>query len=97
MPPFTEPTYWLFTFLLSEQTTVAERQAVIRQFHQRGIGVRPLWCPIHRLSPYRRCARLGTTVAETLYRRAISLPSSVGLTETEVDRCIEALHQLVRR
>jgi perosamine synthetase len=43
--PAAEPNYWLYTILLGEATTLAERQAVVRALNGRGIGVRPLFTP----------------------------------------------------
>jgi perosamine synthetase len=60
---------------------VTSRQ-LLRQLDREGIQARPLWQPGH-LSPAHQPAILATdcSVAEVLNRQALSLPSSVGLSE----------------
>lgn len=94
-PPHTEPTYWLYTILLDSHMTLAERQARMKQLHADGIGVRPLWHPIHGLAPYRQCQTVAIEHSIRLYERAISLPSSVGLTDEELRRCVRAVRKTV--
>jgi len=93
--PRTEATYWLYTILLKKGTTVPERQAWIEQLATRGISARPLWKPIHSLSPYRECQSTDITAAVELYERAVSLPSSVSLSDAELQRCITVVQQLL--
>ena len=95
-PPGVEPTYWLYTVLLKQGTTVARRQAIIRELDRRGFEARPLWHPIHRLPPYQDSAAPDLPRAMDLYARAISLPSSVGLELGEAQRCAKALQQAAR-
>ena len=95
-PPSTEPTYWLYTFLLKEGTPLADRQAVIRKLRSRGIGARGLWHPIHSLPPYCETQAFEIEQANSLYERAVSLPSSTGLTASDLDRCIQAVQWSLR-
>ena len=87
--PGCEPTHWLWTFLLPETTTLAQRKAVIARLNASGIGARPLWHPIHGLPPYRDFQAYRIDHAVRLYERAISLPSGVRLTEEQLQRCID--------
>jgi len=93
-PPHTESTYWLYTILLPEGTTVEARTAWINQLRAQGIEARPLWHPIHALPPYRDCQRVEIACAPELYARAVSLPSSVGLRDDDLERCAAALRRL---
>ena len=93
--PECEPAVWLWTFLLPETTTLAERKAVISQLNAAGIGARPLWHPIHRLPPYRDCQAYRIDHATRLYERAISLPSGAGLTDEQLQRCIDEVRRAV--
>ena len=94
-PERTQPTWWLYTFLLREGTALKERKGILRQLQEAGIGARPLWHPIHRLPPYRDCQGVELEVSDRLYERGISLPSSVGLGQQDLDRCIAAVRQVV--
>jgi len=95
--PETNPTYWLYTILLPEIITLEQRKAMISDLNSEGIGVRPLWYPNHALPPFVECHSLGGEQANNLYRRAISLPSSVGLTAEEQERTINTVKSLMKR
>jgi perosamine synthetase len=92
-PPQTQATYWLYTVLLGGAATFEDARRVIRALRGRGIEARSLWRPMHQLDPYRTCERVGTAQAEALYARAISLPSSVGMSGDDVERCGLALRK----
>ena len=91
-----DATWWLYTILLPEGTTVARRQAVLRELHESGVGARPLWHPIHDLPPYRDSQTMPIRCATDLYARAISLPSSVGLSQDDQARCIDVVQHTIR-
>lgn len=91
-----EPTYWLYTVLLEDGVTQTQRKAFIRALHARGIEARPLWHTIHDLLPYQDCQRYRIEHAPRLYNRAVSLPSSVGLSEADQQRTIVAVLELLR-
>ena len=93
-PPHTQATSWLYTLLLPKGTTVPNRRAFIQRLHASGIGSRLLWHPIHGLLPYRECQVVGGSGCATdLYARAVSLPSSVGLSEADLQRCVAVVTQ----
>jgi perosamine synthetase len=93
--PDTDPVYWLYTILLPAGTTLAERQITVQELNQAGFGSRPLWHPLHRLPPYLGCPAYQIEHSEDLYLRGISLPCSVGLTATELERSISAVKERV--
>lgn len=90
-------TYWLTTVLLNSEVTLKHRKRIVNFLIERGIGVRPLWHPIHSLPPYRDFQSYRIEHADNLYERAISLPSSVGLSDEDQDRCIETVWESVGR
>lgn len=95
--PHTEPGYWLYTILLQEGTTVAQRDAVLDRLADEGLEARPLWQPIHTLPPYRDCHAVDVTVAPDLYVRAVSLPSSARMTDDDLQRCVKVVRPLLTR
>jgi len=95
VPPQTEPAYWLYTILLKPGTTVAQRNTVLDRLAAKGIEARPLWQPIHTQPPYQAYKPFDVQVAPDLYARAVSLPSSVGLSEADQQRCIRAVRDVL--
>ena len=70
--------YWLQTLPL-DVAVAGERDAVLAASNDAGFGTRPAWTLMHRMPPYRDCPRMDLTVAESLERRIINIPSSAQL------------------
>jgi perosamine synthetase len=84
-------TYWLYTVLVDEIAFGMTSRELLNALGKRHIQTRPLWQPMH-CSPAHRGARFGGgSVAEELHRAALSLPSSVGLTESQQLTVIDAI------
>lgn len=84
-----KPSQWLNCVLFDEGR--AARDRVREAMAQEGIESRNLWKPIHTQKPYLSTERLGGEVADDLYTRGLSLPSSVGLTPEDQGRVIDVL------
>ena len=91
----TDPAYWLYTVLLQDGITLEGRKAVIDYLNRQGIGARPLFHPLHSLPPYAKCQAFQVETADSLYRRAVSLPSSPGLSARDQQRCIVSLIEVL--
>jgi perosamine synthetase len=89
-------TFWLYTILVEEAEFGMDSRALLRALGKARIQARPLWHPIHSLSPYREAQAYRIEVADWLYERALSIPCSVSLTEEDQDRVIHALRVLAR-
>ena len=90
---FADPVYWLYTILLNESSTLEGRKDLNRTLNNNGIGARPLWHTLHDLPPYASCQAYHIEHGTRLYERGVSLPSSVGLTEQDQQRCIATVQQ----
>lgn len=88
-------TYWLYTVLVPEATTLEARRALIKRLNASRIGARPLWHPGHTLPPYRDCPAFRIVHSPRLYARGVSLPSGAGLTPADQQRCIDVLLQQI--
>ena len=94
LPPRQESdqaTYWLYSVLVPDGATSADRDALLDHLNGAGIQARALWRPLHMQPPFAATRRLGGEVAEDLFGRGISLPCSVGLGETDQQRVIDAV------
>jgi dTDP-4-amino-4,6-dideoxygalactose transaminase len=92
--PDTSPVYWLYTALLGPSTNLEDRKLFVKKLNEAGFGARPLWRPLHLLPPYEDCQSFMIDQAVSLYNRAVSLPSSVGLESDDQQRCISTFRAL---
>jgi dTDP-4-amino-4,6-dideoxygalactose transaminase len=94
LPPacsWADPTFWLYSVLIDPDTFGLDRTALFERLRAQRIQSRPLWKPLHTMAVYRDSPRLGGAVAEGLFARGLSLPCSVGLTDLDQDRVIDAV------
>jgi perosamine synthetase len=82
--PWARSIFWMYTVLVDEASYGEDSRALLRRLVSQGIQSRPLWQPLHRSPAYRKAQVYGGDVADKLNRQALSLPCSVGITETEI-------------
>ncbi len=70
--------YWLQTLLL-EDSSLALKDSILDASNTAGIMTRPTWKLISNLAPYRNSPTMSLEGANSLYLRAINLPSSPSL------------------
>jgi perosamine synthetase len=70
--------YWLQALLLDE-SLAGQRDAVLAATNDVGLMTRPVWTLMHRMPMYTQAPRAALTVAESIERRLINIPSSAGL------------------
>ncbi len=70
--------YWLNALLLDEENA-AQRDALLELTNNAGIMTRPAWTLMNKLAMFSDCPRMDLSVAESLERRLINIPSSPGL------------------
>ncbi|MBP2668196.1 MAG: aminotransferase, syn family [Deltaproteobacteria bacterium] len=77
-PEFARSNYWLNTLLLDEEMATA-RDRLLALTNDAGIMTRPAWTLMHRLPMFSGCPRMDLSIAESLERRIINIPSSAEL------------------
>jgi perosamine synthetase len=77
-PSGCESNYWLQTLVLSD-AVADQRDAILQATNDAGLMTRPAWRLMHKLEPYKECPCAPLSVAESLERRIVNLPSSAGL------------------
>jgi dTDP-4-amino-4,6-dideoxygalactose transaminase len=90
-PSWSEPSCWLYSMQIDPTSARCSRDQALRALIDRNIEARPIWPPVHTQSMYLDVPRLGGRTAERLFERALSLPSSSGLTATQQDRVVDVL------
>lgn len=84
--PWATSAHWLFTILVNGLDFGTTSREVIDRMRLEGIAARPLWEPMHLSHAHRDAPAVSCPVAEMLFERGISLPSSVGLSEKDQER-----------
>lgn len=70
--------YWLNTILVSNKKI---KEKIIYLSKNKNFNVRPIWKPIHLHNHFKKCQKMNLDNTMYIYDRAISLPSSVFLSE----------------
>ena len=78
--------FWMFTITVDEADFGLSSRALMRKLRALGIETRPLWQPMHRSPAHTRTHAENCPVADALYANALSLPCSVGMTTSQVER-----------
>jgi perosamine synthetase len=92
-----EPAWWLYTIRVDPGRYGHDSRALMH--HLAGIGImsRPIFEPMHRSRAHEGCQAVGGAVADRIVAEALSLPSSVGLPESDQERVIDAIRDFGRR
>jgi perosamine synthetase len=88
---------WLTTILVNESAYGIDRRALMDYLHHEKVQSRPLWQPMHLSPAHRDGVNLGCPVAEQIWRDALSLPSSMGIEEAQIDRVAQLIKGFARR
>ena len=70
--------YWLNTILVSNKKI---KEKIIYLSKNKNFNVRPIWKPIHLHNHFKKCQKMNLDNTMFIYDRALSLPSSVFLSE----------------
>ena len=89
--PWGKSTFWMYTVLIDERKYGEDSRAVLRRLAGLGIMTRPLWQPMHLSPAHAGCQAYRCETAEKIYRDALSIPSSVGLTSGQQKRVVGAI------
>jgi perosamine synthetase len=92
--PWAASTFWMYTVLVQEEEFGIDSREVMRLLASQRIQSRPLWQPIHRSPAHLSKDPVAMPVADCLARKGLSLPCSVGLSESEQDKVIAALREI---
>jgi perosamine synthetase len=89
--PWAESTFWMYTVLVDEVAYGMGSRPLLGKLEGAGIQARPLWQPIHASPAYAAMKPADCPVADRLYRDALSLPCSVGLSDAQLQRVVRAI------
>lgn len=86
--------YWLYTVLLKKDAGIT-RDELIDKMMKNGVETRPAFYPLHEMPPYKNYPTKSTFEnSNYISAQGISLPSSVNITEEELENIKQALHNI---
>jgi perosamine synthetase len=88
-------TFWMYTVLIDEKRYGMDSRDLMLKLQAAGIQTRPLWQPMHLSPAHSDAIAYRCEVSESLNRRSLSLPCSVGLNSEQQSRVIKAVSQYV--
>ena len=77
-PEHARSNYWLNTLLL-DVSNCEKRDELLELTNSTGVMTRPTWTLMHKLPMFKDCPRMDLSLAESLERRLINIPSSASL------------------
>jgi UDP-4-amino-4,6-dideoxy-N-acetyl-beta-L-altrosamine transaminase len=90
------PAWHLYSVLIDFEVLGTTRGQLMRALEERGIRTQVHYIPVHRHPYYReRYGTISLPGAEAYYRRTLSLPLFVGMSEDDVDYVVENLKELL--
>lgn len=95
---YAENIYWVYGLVLDPDHPLDAAEAM-RRLAERGIGTRPFFCPMHEQPVFRRMGLFdgeSHPVSEHLSRNGFYIPSGLGLSDEQMERVAEALHEVLR-
>jgi perosamine synthetase len=91
--PWASPAWWLYTIRIDHRRYGRSSRELMRLLGKERINCRPIFQPMHLSKAHAGCQAVGGEVAERIVAEALSLPSSVGLTEEDQDRVIATIKE----
>lgn len=92
--PWAESGWWLSTIRVDEAQFGMDRRELLNRLERQQIQTRPLWEPMHLSRAHAGSFHTDCSMAEQIWREALSLPSSVGITPDELGRVTDAITRL---
>lgn len=88
---------WLTCIVIDPEEFGVDREKVRLHLESLDIEARPVWKPMHLQPVFKDCRVVGGSVAESLFKQGLCLPSGSSLTPTERDRVVDAIRSLASR
>ena len=89
--PFGRSSRWLTVVTVDAERFGAGRDDIVVALEAADIEARPAWKPMHRQPVFAGRRSVGGHVADALFETGVCLPSGTGMTDTDVDRVVEAV------
>lgn len=89
----TKNVYWLYSILIEDDFELT-RDEVLNYLERNQVQARPFFMPVHYMPPYKGDKCDSMEVTDEVYRKGINLPSSISLTEDEINQICSLLKNI---
>jgi dTDP-4-amino-4,6-dideoxygalactose transaminase len=83
--------YWLTVVTIDPSEFQVDRETVRQRLAELDIEARPTWKPMHMQPVFSKATVLGGSISEKVFADGLCLPSGSGLSNSEIDRVIDAV------
>ncbi|MDI1335914.1 MAG: DegT/DnrJ/EryC1/StrS family aminotransferase [Lacunisphaera sp.] len=87
-------TRWLTCLTIDPQVAGTDREKVRQALAEENIEARPVWKPMHLQPIFKDCRSYGGSVSARLFEQGLCLPSGSNLTESDLQRVVEAVRKV---
>ncbi len=87
----TENNHWMNILQIDSTVYREDRETLMNRLDKNGIQTRPVWMFNHLQKPYLKSQNHQIEYAHDLYQTSLCIPSSVGLTKSEINKIIERI------
>jgi perosamine synthetase len=94
---YADNVYWVFGLVLENDGGIDAEEAM-RRLTAEGVGTRPFFCPMQLQPVLRRMGLFSQDshpVSEHLYKRGFYIPSGLALTDSDIDRVVDAVWKVL--
>jgi perosamine synthetase len=95
---YAENIYWVYTIVLKDYYPKNAKQ-VMQELTKKGVGTRPFFYPMHLQPAFKKMGLFKDEKypnSEKLYQRGFYIPSGLALTEEQIIRVSEILHEVLK-
>jgi perosamine synthetase len=94
--PWALSTYWMYTVLVDSLQYGMDSRSLLKRLKEKRIQTRPLWRPLHRSKAHASSQAYRIENADVLYEKALSLPCSVSVAKSDIERVACTIRSTIR-
>ena len=95
-PETSESSCWFSGIVLPEGRMLDDVRQLSGMLKEKGIESRTFWKPVHLQEPYKNVPHSKMRIAESIWERIVTLPSSTGITDEELDYVAENVRNIIK-
>ncbi len=80
--------HWMNLLQVDSEAYGEDWESLMQRLKEKGVQTRPVWLLNHLQRPYQKCQNYGYESAEKLFNKSLCLPSSINLTNDQINNMI---------